>query len=208
MRVISGEHRGRHLQAVPGKGTRPTTDKVKESIFNMIGPYFDGGVALDLYAGTGGLGIEALSRGMDKAVFVDADHKAHGVVKQNIETLKLTSRAELFKIDAGRALKALAKRSLQFDVVFLDPPYAYQKIAEEIRFLQEADMLAPDAWIVAETDAGVDLPEEIGKCVVTRVATYGDTKITLYLHDTDADSPDADQSSADEEHDPTDERGE
>lgn len=84
MRVISGEHRGRKLVAVPGKGTRPTTDKIKESIFNMIGPYFSGGIALDLYAGTGGLGIEALSRGIERCVFVERDPKAFSVVKQNV----------------------------------------------------------------------------------------------------------------------------
>lgn len=180
MRVIAGEHRGRRLAAVPGKGTRPTTDKVKESIFNMIGPYFDGGWALDLYAGTGGLGIEALSRGAERAVFVERDAKAFAVVKQNVEACRLDKQAELYKLDADRALRTMAQRGIAFDLVFLDPPYAHQKIEEEIRFLHESGMLVDGAWIVAEHDVGVKLPESIGTCVVDRTAAYGDTAVTLY----------------------------
>jgi 16S rRNA (guanine966-N2)-methyltransferase len=185
MRVIAGEHRGRRLVAVPGKGTRPTTDKVKESIFNMIGPYFSGGWALDLYAGTGGLGIEALSRGVERAVFVELDAKAFSVVKQNVAACRLDERAELYRTDAARALKALSKRGVVFDLVFLDPPYAQQKIAEEVAVMQELKLLAPDAWIVAEHDAAVTLPGRIGRCVIDRSATYGETAITLYLHESD-----------------------
>ncbi|MED4581993.1 16S rRNA (guanine(966)-N(2))-methyltransferase RsmD [Brevibacillus choshinensis] len=183
MRVISGEHKGRRLAAVPGKGTRPTTDKVKESIFNMIGPYFDGGWALDLYAGTGGLGIEALSRGVDRSVFVERDAKAFAVVKQNLETCRLEGNADLYRMDADRAIRTLATRKQAFDLVFLDPPYAQQKIAEEIRLLQELDLLADGAWIVTEHDVDVKLPEEIGDCVQDRASTYGDTAVTLYYFD-------------------------
>ena len=185
MRVIAGEHKGRRLTAVPGKGTRPTTDKVKESIFNMIGPYFDGGWVLDLYAGTGGLGIEALSRGAERAVFVERDAKAFAVVQQNVAACRLQERAELYKNDAARALQALAKRNLQFDLVFLDPPYAQQKIAEVIATLQERDLVADGAWIVTEHDTGVKLPDRIGKCVINRSAVYGDTAVTLYEFDRD-----------------------
>ncbi|MED1794338.1 16S rRNA (guanine(966)-N(2))-methyltransferase RsmD [Brevibacillus nitrificans] len=185
MRVIAGEHKGRRLAAVPGKGTRPTTDKVKESIFNMIGPYFDGGWALDLYAGTGGLGIEALSRGIEHAVFVERDSKAFAVVKQNLATCRLEGQAELYRIDADRAIRTLAARKQVFDLVFLDPPYAHQKIAEEIRLFQELGLLADGAWIVAEHDIGVELPEEIGACVLDRASTYGETAVTLYYYEGD-----------------------
>lgn len=171
------------MAAVPGKGTRPTTDKVKESIFNMIGPYFDGGWALDLYAGTGSLGIEALSRGADKAVFVERDQKAYSTVKQNLSTLKLDDRAELYRTESCRALKVLAKRGTGFDMVFLDPPYAYQKIAEEVVQLQQLGLLAPEAWIIAEHDAAIRLPDKIGDCRVHREATYGDTAITIYRYE-------------------------
>ena len=89
MRVVSGICKGRALKAVPGNTTRPTTDKVKEALFNMIGPYFEGGIGLDLFAGSGGLGIEALSRGLDKVIFIDRDGKAIQTIHENIKTCKL-----------------------------------------------------------------------------------------------------------------------
>lgn len=180
MRVIAGEHKGRRLAAVPGKGTRPTTDKVKESIFNMIGPYFDGGWALDLYAGTGGLGIEALSRGAERAVFVERDPKAFAVVRENVSLCRLEGSAELLRMEADRAIRSLAARRQAFDLVFLDPPYAHQKIAEEIRLFQELGLLADGAWIVAEHAVEVELPDEIGRCVKDRFAKYGDTAVSVY----------------------------
>ncbi|GAA4712768.1 16S rRNA (guanine(966)-N(2))-methyltransferase RsmD [Brevibacillus fulvus] len=184
MRVIAGEHRGRPLNAVPGKGTRPTTDKVKESIFNMIGPFFEGGVVLDLYAGTGSLGIEALSRGAEKAVFVEMDAKAFSVVKQNVAALRLDERAEIYKIEASRALKVLGKRALQFDFVFLDPPYAKQKVKENMEDLQKLGLLAEGAIIVAEHDAATELPQLVGHCRSVRQAQYGDTGVTIYRYET------------------------
>lgn len=183
MRVIAGEHRGRKLAAVHGSGTRPTTDKVKESIFNMIGPYFDGGWALDLYAGTGSLGIEALSRGADKAVFVERDAKAFSVVKQNVSACRLDAYAEMYRMDADRAIRQLAKREQPFDLVFLDPPYAKQNIVEEITQLQQLGLLAAGAWIVAEHDSKDSFPAAIGDCVKDREATYGETAVTLYYYE-------------------------
>ncbi|MGC5327183.1 16S rRNA (guanine(966)-N(2))-methyltransferase RsmD [Brevibacillus sp. SYSU BS000544] len=180
MRIIAGDFKGRPLSAVPGKGTRPTTDKVRESIFNIIGPYFEGGTVLDLYAGTGGLGIEALSRGIEKAVFIDIDPKAISVIKENLSSFKLDNQVEVFRTDSHRALKALTKRELQFDLVFLDPPYAKQKIAEEIQLLQDYNLLAPDAQIVTEHDASVVLPESIGTYAKVRFVTYGDTTVSIF----------------------------
>lgn len=118
MRVISGTAKGRPLKSVPGNGTRPTTDKVKEALFSMIGPYFEGGTALDLYAGTGGLGIEALSRGMEAAVFVDMEQKALDTVRANLKAAKVESQAEVYRNDAGRALAALEKRGERLILFF------------------------------------------------------------------------------------------
>ena len=127
MRVVSGKCKGHPLKAVPGNTTRPTTDKVKESIFNMIG-YFDGGIALDLFGGSGGLGIEALSRGIDKAIFVDRDSKAIKVIHQNLESCRVQEQAEVYRNDAERAVKALIKREMSFDLILIDPPYKEQKL--------------------------------------------------------------------------------
>jgi 16S rRNA (guanine(966)-N(2))-methyltransferase RsmD len=182
MRVISGEFRGRRLAAVPGQNTRPTTDKVKESMFNIIGPYFEGGTALDLFAGTGGLGIESISRGIRQAVFVDADLKAFNVIRDNIRTLGLgKDRAEVYKNDARRALDALAARGMKFDLVFLDPPYKLTGLYEElIPKLLELDLLEPRAYVIAEHAADVQLPDAYGNLVRWRLASYGDISISFY----------------------------
>ena len=100
MRVVAGTAKGLPLKAVPGTSTRPTTDKVKESIFNMIGPFFDGGTAVDLFAGSGGLGIEALSRGIDRVIFTDKDRKSIETIRANLEKTKLQEQAEVYKVEA------------------------------------------------------------------------------------------------------------
>jgi 16S rRNA (guanine966-N2)-methyltransferase len=180
MRVISGSAKGRVLKAVPGMNTRPTTDKVKEAIFSMIGPYFDGGLALDLFAGTGGLGIEALSRGLGKAVFIDIEKKSLETVQQNLQATGLSERAEVYRNDAARALKLLAKRELQFDLVFLDPPYRMKVIADLIQQLDEKGLLHSEATVVVEHEAKDILEQNIGSLLQYRRADYGDTAVTIY----------------------------
>jgi 16S rRNA (guanine966-N2)-methyltransferase len=181
LRVIAGSRKGRSLQAVPGKSTRPTTDKVKESIFSLIGqPYFDGGLGLDLYAGTGGLGIEGLSRGLDKVIFVDQNRKAFDVVKNNLENLDLLEQSEVYKNDASRALKALIKRELSFQLIFLDPPYAEQQIASQLAIFNDHGFLATGGLIIAETAKDSDLPERVGSIFLHKFQQYGDTEVRIY----------------------------
>lgn len=180
MRVVSGTAKGRPLKAVPGTGTRPTTDKVKEAVFSMIGPYFEGGNVLDLFAGSGGLGIEALSRGMDKGVFIDLEPKSIEVVRANLKATSLDSKAEVYRNEAGRALKLLAKRAYQFDLVFLDPPYRMKNVDELMLMMQENNMLTEDATIVVEYDASHEYEETIGRFHQFRKSTYGDTAISVY----------------------------
>jgi len=180
MRVVSGKAKGRPLKAVPGMGTRPTTDKVKEAIFSMIGPYFDGGLALDLFAGSGGLGIEALSRGVHRCVFIDMDKKGVDTVLRNLEATGLKEQAEVYRNEATRAIKALGKRELRFELVFLDPPYRHKAIAELLVKLQDGAVLAPGAMIVTEHDVNEIPGEQIGGCRMLRRAEYGDTAVTVY----------------------------
>lgn len=183
MRVVSGTCKGRTLKGVPGTGTRPTTDKVKESIFNMIGPYFDGGLVLDLFAGSGGLGIEALSRGMDKGIFVDRDYAALQTVKLNLDVCKLSERAEVYKNDSHRALKALIKRELSFDLILLDPPYKKQRLIELLEEISKARVLKEKGYIVCEHSHDVTLPEQIDGLIVKRKEVYGIIAITIYHWD-------------------------
>lgn len=180
MRIISGDKKGLPLKAVPGKDTRPTTDKVKESIFNMIGPYFEGGKGLDLFAGSGGLGIEALSRGFNEMIFVDRDMKAIQTVKENLRSAGLGEQAEVYRNEADRALKAIVKRDLSFDGIFLDPPYKKQKLESMLLFIAEQGLLAKSGFIMCEHGSDVRLPEQIGPFSCARNETYGMISVSIY----------------------------
>ncbi|CAH1214410.1 MULTISPECIES: 16S rRNA (guanine(966)-N(2))-methyltransferase RsmD [Paenibacillus] len=183
MRVVSGSAKGRPLKAVPGTGTRPTTDKVKEALFSMIGPYFDGGTALDLFAGSGGLGIEALSRGVDKAVFVDLEPKSIETIRANLKATKLEDQAAVYRNDAGRALKALAKRGTRFDLVFLDPPYRMKNGDELMQTMHDLELLEPEATIVLEYESKYEYPEQFGPFEQTRKSVYGETAVSIYRYE-------------------------
>ena len=180
MRVVSGDFRGRRLKAVPGNGTRPTTDKVKESLFNIIGPYFDGGKSLDLFAGSGGLSIEAVSRGIEQAVLIDHHYQAIKTIKENIAVTKHAEQFEVYKQEAKKALELLHKRDVKFDMVFLDPPYAQQKITEDIEKTVALDLLNDGAMIVAETDQNAQLPDDLDSFELVRRQDYGITVLTIY----------------------------
>ncbi|WP_223066726.1 16S rRNA (guanine(966)-N(2))-methyltransferase RsmD [Paenibacillus caui] len=183
MRVISGSARGRALKAVPGMGTRPTTDKVKEAIFSIIGPYFEGGNVLDLFAGTGGLGIEALSRGMTKGIFVDLEYKAIETVKHNLKQAGFSDKAEVYKNEAERALRALAKREIGFDLVFLDPPYRLKHGDKLMLQMEELGLVSIGTAIVLEYESSYEYPETVGGFTLTRKAVYGETAVSIYRYE-------------------------
>ncbi|MFD0897960.1 16S rRNA (guanine(966)-N(2))-methyltransferase RsmD [Loigolactobacillus binensis] len=182
MRIISGEFGGRRLKAVPGQATRPTTDKVKEAIFNMIGPYFDGGRGLDLFAGSGGLGIEAISRGLNSMILVDRQYAAIKVIKENVAITKAVERFRIIKTNAERAIQQFAVNGEQFDLVLLDPPYKAQQITAELTKFAELQLLAPAAIIVCETNSETVLPEQLPGFTHLRRQIYRITAITIYQY--------------------------
>jgi 16S rRNA (guanine966-N2)-methyltransferase len=184
MRVVSGTCKGRSLKAVPGSTTRPTTDKVKEAIFNMIGPYFEGGLGLDLFAGSGGLGIETLSRGFEKVIFVDRDQKAVQIIKENLISCGLIDQSEVYRNDANRALKAIKKRDLKLDLILLDPPYKKQQLLNLMETIQSEGLLKPGGLIICEHGSDVELPDQVGLLAVTRREQYGIIGITIYEYTT------------------------
>ena len=151
MKIVSGIYGGRPLKTLEGKTTRPTSDKVRGAIFNMIGPYFEGGRVLDLYAGSGGLSIEAVSRGMSSAVLVERERKAQAIVAENIQMTKEVGKFELLKMDAERALEQV---SGEFDLIFLDPPYAKEQIVADIEKMDEKELFSEDVMVVCETEIG------------------------------------------------------
>ena len=178
MRIVSGIYGGRPLKTLDGKVTRPTSDKVRGAMFNMIGPYFEGGRVLDLYAGSGSLSIEAISRGMNQAVLVERERKAQAVIKENIQMTKDSDKFQLLQMDARQALVTL---SGTFDLVFLDPPYAEQEIEAVISELCRRHLLAEDVMVVCETDKNIQLPEEIAELGIWKEKVYGISKVTVYV---------------------------
>lgn len=180
MRVVSGEYGGRRLKSLPGDNTRPTTDKVKESIFNRIGPFFDGGKVLDLFAGSGGLAIEAISRGCQHAVCVDKSYQAISVIKENIAITKEPDKFTVIKGDANRVLERLAKEGQSFDYLFLDPPYAQQEIVGQIEKMLSLGLVKAEALLICETDKSVALPDDISGLSLWKRQNYGGTEVVIY----------------------------
>ena len=172
MRVVAGHLKGRKIEAVKGDNTRPTSDKIKETMFNVLGQFFDGGTALDLFAGSGNLGIEALSRGIDEVTFIDADFQAVKTIKKNIETLGLEKNTFIYRNDAFKALDALAKRLASFDLVFLDPPYGKIKISHLLEELVAKELLCVGAVIVCEFDVAQHIMFDVTKFTVLKEAHY------------------------------------
>ena len=144
----------------------------------MIGPYFEGGRVLDLYAGSGGLSIEAVSRGMSSAVLVERERKAQAIVAENIQMTKEVGKFELLKMDAERALEQV---SGEFDLIFLDPPYAKEQIVADIEKMAEKEFFSEDVMVVCETDKAVELPEEIACLGIWKEKIYGISKVTVYV---------------------------
>ncbi|MDY0405984.1 16S rRNA (guanine(966)-N(2))-methyltransferase RsmD [Virgibacillus sp. 179-BFC.A HS] len=180
MRIIAGEHKGRNLKAVPGKATRPTTDKVKEAVFQMMGPFFNGGNCLDLFAGSGSLGIEAISRGMKHAIFVDNQNKAIQTIRENINQLKIAERTEIYRTEAKNALRALEKRQLKFSLILLDPPYKKYAYEDIIRTILRMGLLEENGFIYCEHDAAYQMPPIEPDLTIVKEAGYGTIGVTIY----------------------------
>ncbi|MBO0449576.1 16S rRNA (guanine(966)-N(2))-methyltransferase RsmD [Enterococcus sp. MJM12] len=183
MRVVAGEYGGRKLKSLPGDNTRPTTDKVKGAIFNMIGPFFDGGTCLDLYSGSGGLAIEAISRGMAHAYCVERNFKAMQVIKDNVAITKEPEKFTLLKKDAKHALDQFIAEEKQFDLILLDPPYAKQQLIAELEAMVKNNLLTNQAVVVCETAKEVILPIQIANLNQIRQQNYGITSVTIYRNE-------------------------
>ena len=152
MRVISGTARGKKLNSLAGLETRPTLDRVKEALFNILQFNIKEASVLDLFSGSGALAIEALSRGAKEAVACDNSNKAIKIIKENLEATRLIDKAEIINKDYIEALKKLNKESKKFDIIFLDPPYKTDYVIKSINDILEYKLLAEDGIIVVETD--------------------------------------------------------
>ena len=182
MRVITGSARGRRLKELEGMETRPTTDRDKEGLFSIIQFDIEGRRVLDLFAGTGQLGIECLSRGAASAVFVDRRADAVKLIKENLKVTDLTDRARVVSGDSMEFLKSLREK---FDLIFLDPPYAAGLLEPAIAHIARFDILAPHGIIVAEHPAGTVLPVLSAPYRLHRTYRYGKIGLTIYRRDQD-----------------------
>lgn len=182
MRVIAGTYGGRRLIAVPGIETRPTTDRVREALFSRLqSRYGLGGIrVLDLFAGTGALGIEAMSRGAHALVSVERSRRAARVLIENLRSLGLQGRAELLVRDVEDAILELEAAGHSFEGVFLDPPYGRGLAAHSLEVIARSRLLAARAWVSVETADEDALPASVGRLVRVREDVYGDTKLALY----------------------------
>lgn len=179
MRIISGKYAKRNLFTLKSMKTRPTSDKVKESLFNSLGQYFEGGACLDLYGGSGALGIEAVSRGMDFAWINDINRSAVEVIQKNVALTKETENFRISNLSANACLKKISAEAIKFDLVFLDPPYAKQTMAKDLAKLLSLDLLTTSAQVICETDEQIDLPDMSG-FVLDKKHHLGRTLVYFY----------------------------
>jgi 16S rRNA (guanine(966)-N(2))-methyltransferase RsmD len=186
MRVIGGEFRSRRLQSLPGMETRPTPDKMRETLFNILGPAVVGCVFVDGYAGTGAVGIEALSRGARHAVFIEKDRAAAQLIKSNIESLGIEGRARVI-----RGSTPLFLGDLKADIVFLDPPYPQER---EYQACFDAMEAAPPGLVIVQHSVRFALADEYGPLHRTRTLKQGDNALSFFRPVTSPDQSSPDQS--------------
>ena len=183
-RVVTGRFRGTILQAPEGDRTRPTTDKVKEALFSIIQTYVPDSEFLDLYSGSGQIGIEALSRGAKRATLVDKSGQAAGIITKNISKIRLEGSDEIrfFKMNVAQALEKLGQDGEKFDIIFMDPPYkdASLRLDEETKLISEYKLLSSDGRLIVEHDKDFEPPEEINGLKRVRSCSYGITVITFF----------------------------
>jgi 16S rRNA (guanine(966)-N(2))-methyltransferase RsmD len=181
MRVIAGKYRSRTLRSLKGQALRPTSDHLRETLFNILGPAVEGATFVDLYAGTGAVGIEALSRGARAAIFVERHAPAATLIRRNLESLGIGGAGEILGVDVLRGLKQLGARHAHAQFVFLDPPYAAAEEYESaLAYLGESPLLAPGGRVIAEHLRKRALPERSGELELARVVEQGDAALSFY----------------------------
>lgn len=175
MRIIGGTLKSRKLKTLKGDITRPSSDRLKEAVFNRIGPYFNGGRFLDVFSGSGAIGFEAISRGIEKVDLIEKNPKAQRIILENMKDLKLTDKVVLYKGDAQAVLKTL---NTEYDIIFMDPPYDYEAIETVIHLASKC--LKEEGMMLVETDKNRSLPDKIGSLYKKDERLYGLAKITIY----------------------------
>ena len=181
MRVIAGKFRSRPLRTLRGMALRPTSDRLRETLFNILGASVEGSTFVDLFAGTGAIGIEALSRGAERIIFVENHAAAVKLIRENLKSLGIVDAVQVMAMDAVRGLKQLASQDVHADFVFLDPPYArgeeYERVLE---FISSAKILGAEGAVIAEHAKRISLPERMQLLERAHVLVQGDSALSFY----------------------------
>ena len=179
MRIISGTSKGKKLRPLRGQPIRPTSDRVKESIFNILGEWVDGKHVLDLFAGTGNLGIEALSRGATRTVFVERERSAVDLIRKNLSHCGFDDRSHIIRGEVEQAIRHLHRKGEVFDLIFMDPPYRRGLVQKTLDLLQVRPLYHEDSIVVIEHDRRETLAEPTGGWTLARKRQFGDTVVSF-----------------------------
>ncbi|KNF08761.1 16S rRNA (guanine(966)-N(2))-methyltransferase RsmD [Gottschalkia purinilytica] len=183
MRVITGKVRGFKLKSPKGLNTRPTSDRVKESIFNILGYISEDSIVLDLFSGSGNVGIEFLSRGAKKCYFIDGDANSIKVINENLKNTKFTDQAFIYKNNVSKAISILGKKSLKFDYIFMDPPYEKGYILPALENIYTENLLKKEGKIIIEHETKLELPNKHLSFIKIDTRKYGGTSVSFYTNE-------------------------
>lgn len=182
MRIISGKFKGHILKVPKGVKIRPTSEKVKKALFDILGAAISGASFLELFAGTGSVGLEAKSRGASKVLFVENNRRCVKTIRENLAKLKLLRDPDvvLLAVDVGEGLEMLARQAERFDFIFLDPPYAQEHLKKSLIIITQYDILNPRSYVIAEHGKEQILPQRLAKLKLMFTKRYGDTSLSFY----------------------------
>lgn len=180
MRVITGKVKGFKLKAPKGLNTRPTTDKVKESIFNILGFIKQESIVLDLFSGSGGIGIEFLSRGANECFFIDKDIESIKVIKENLEKTNFLNLSHVHKKDVFLSLNILCEKGIKFDYIFMDPPYNIGLSSLVLEEIDKKALLKKDGVLIVEHESKLELLHELNTIIKIDNRKYGDISASFY----------------------------
>jgi len=181
MRIIAGEYRGRRIKQPDTGAARPTKDRIREAVFNVIAAETAGANVLDMFAGSGAYGLEALSRGAKSAVFVEKDRHCADVIEENIRQLGLEKKAELIVVDAENAVRSLSKRKEAFDLIFADPPFNTGMGKKTLNTVNRYDILSSTGLLAIEHHKAELVPASEGNFSILKQKTYGDIVISFFV---------------------------
>jgi 16S rRNA (guanine(966)-N(2))-methyltransferase RsmD len=180
MRVIGGHARGRRLKVPKGRDLRPTSSRVKEALFDILPHDLSGTKVLDLFAGTGNVSIEALSRGAAEAILIDSSNESSKAIRENLRRFRLSDRTRVWRVPVVRAVRLLARRGETFDMIFLDPPYEQRWVATTIKAIAEGGLLRPAGVLIAEHSFREELQSRYGALVLADQRRYGSTLLSFF----------------------------